>query len=94
VVSFQDVTAIRVASLGIVFGRVTTSPDNRAPLVKAYHWASRGITVAVGMVLPGLLGYWLDTRLGTKAVFTILGFGLGMTYGIWQLLRMARPAKQ
>jgi hypothetical protein len=48
------------------------------------------MAVALGMVLPGLAGYWADTRLGTRAVLTILGFALGMTYGIWELVRMGR----
>ena len=46
------------------------------------------MVVSFEMVLPGLAGYWLDGHLGTKAVFTLLGFGLGMTWGIWHLLRM------
>lgn len=49
------------------------------------------MTIALGMVVPGLVGYWLDNRLGTRALLTILGFGLGLTFGIWELLRMARP---
>jgi F0F1-type ATP synthase assembly protein I len=59
-------------------------------LAQAYGIASQGLTVAIGMVAPGLLGYWLDSKLGTKAVFTILGFGLGMTLGITLLMRLAR----
>jgi F0F1-type ATP synthase assembly protein I len=49
------------------------------------------MTIALGMVVPGLVGYWLDNRLGTRALLTILGFGIGVTFGIWELLRMARP---
>jgi F0F1-type ATP synthase assembly protein I len=52
------------------------------------------MAVALGMVLPGLVGYWVDTRLGTRAVLTILGFALGMTYGIWELVRMGRRRPQ
>lgn len=70
---------------------VSTPPDDRSRLAQAYGIASLGLTVAIGMVVPGLLGYWLDSKLGTKAVFTILGFGLGMTLGITQLVRLARP---
>ncbi|MHB0955308.1 MAG: AtpZ/AtpI family protein [Pirellulaceae bacterium] len=70
-----------------------TPSDDRAPLARAYGRATRGMTVALGMVLPGLLGYFLDSRLGTRAVLTILGFGLGLTFGIWELLRMTRPSR-
>jgi F0F1-type ATP synthase assembly protein I len=72
---------------------VKMPPDDRAPLASAYQRASRGITVALGMVIPGLVGYFLDSRLGTKALLTILGFGLGVTFGIWELIRMARPPR-
>ena len=67
--------------------------DDRLPLAKAYQRATRGITVAVGMVAPGLFGYWLDSRVGTRAVFTIIGFALGMTYGMLELIRMGRPGR-
>ena len=51
------------------------------------------MTVAIGMVVPGLVGYYLDGRLNTRALFTILGFGIGVTCGVWQLLRMASPPR-
>ena len=70
-----------------------TLPDDRAPLARAYQRATRGITVALGMVIPGLVGYFLDTRLGTRALLTIVGFALGVTFGIWELLRMTRPSR-
>ena len=65
--------------------------DDRLPMAKAYQRATRGVTVAVSMVIPGMLGYWLDSRLGTRALFTILGFALGMTLGMIELIRMAQP---
>jgi hypothetical protein len=60
-------------------------------LAKAYGLASLGLTVAIGMVVPGLLGVWLDRTLGTKVLFTVLGFAVGMTWGVIQLSRLARP---
>jgi F0F1-type ATP synthase assembly protein I len=48
------------------------------------------MAVALGMVVPGLVGYYVDTKLGTRALLTILGFMLGVTYGIWELVRMGR----
>lgn len=49
--------------------------------------------MAIGMVVPGLVGYYLDGLVRTRALFTILGFGIGVTFGIWQLLRMASPPR-
>jgi hypothetical protein len=43
------------------------------------------------MVVPGLAGYYLDKYLGTRVLLTFLGFALGVTLGIWQLLQMGKP---
>jgi len=51
------------------------------------------MTISLTMVLPGLLGYWVDTKLGTRAVFTIGGFLAGMAYGMWQLMLIAQAGK-
>jgi F0F1-type ATP synthase assembly protein I len=64
------------------------SPDTRSPLAIAYEWASRIMVVSLEMVVPGLAGYGLDYWLGTKAVFVILGFILGMVLGVWHLMHM------
>ena len=73
---------------------MTLPSDDRAALAKAYHWAARGMTVAIGMVVPGMAGYFVDNRLGTKVLFTILGFAFGMAFGIWQLLQLAHATDQ
>jgi hypothetical protein len=70
---------------------VANSPDNRSPLAVAAEWASRIMTVSLEMVLPGVIGVWLDGRLGTKLVFALLGFGGGMVLGVWHLLQMLKP---
>ena len=40
------------------------------------------------MVLPMLLGYWLDRYLATLPLFLIGGLILGMSAGILQLIKM------
>ena len=64
------------------------SRDDRAPVAKAIAKATEITTVAFMMVLPILLGYWLDTYLGTVPLFAILGLVLGMSMGIWQLISL------
>lgn len=66
-------------------------PD-RSPFAAAMEWTSRITTISIEMVLPALLGYWLDSKLGTRVVFVILGAMAGMVLGIWHLLRMTSPA--
>lgn len=65
-------------------------PDDRSETAIGYHWAARGMTVAVEMIVPGVCGLWLDQKLGTKVVLTILGFALGLVGGIWHLIRMTQ----
>jgi hypothetical protein len=69
---------------------VKNIPDGRSPIAVAMHWASRVTTISIQMVLPLLLGVWIDKRLGTKAVFTILGGIAGLWLGIWTLIRLAK----
>ena len=53
-------------------------------------WAARSSSVAFGMVIPALLGVWLDRQLGTVALFAILGVILGMVLAFWQLFKFAK----
>jgi F0F1-type ATP synthase assembly protein I len=46
------------------------------------------------MVVPGLLGYWLDSRFHTRPLLTVLGFALGMAYGMYQLVQLARGEQE
>ena len=64
--------------------------DDRTAMAKAMGWASRAMTISAEMVLPGLLGVWIDQKLNTKVLFTLVGFATGLTAAIWHLLRMAR----
>ncbi len=73
---------------------MTGPPDDRAPLAIGMQWASRVMAIAGVMVVPGLGGYWIDQRLGTKAVFTITGFAFGMSAGMWQLIRLTAKDEQ
>lgn len=64
------------------------TPDDRSPMAVAYQWAWRVITISLEMVLPGLVGVWVDRTLHTLVLFTLLGFAGGMTLGIWHLLKI------
>jgi len=52
---------------------------------------SFGLTIGVAMLVCGALGRWLDARLGTTPVLTILlflaGGGSALWYGIVAILR-------
>ncbi len=53
-------------------------------------WASEITAVAMEMVVPAVIGLWIDRKLGTHVVFLIVGVVLGATGGIVHLLRLAQ----
>lgn len=63
-------------------------------MVAAAQWVSRMTTVLLEMALPAALGLWVDHLLGTRLVFALVGFGLGMVLGVWHLLQMASQANR
>jgi hypothetical protein len=67
--------------------------DGRSATAKAAEWASRIMTISLGMVLPGLVGHWVDEYFGTKAVFLLAGFALGGYIAFLQLRAIARAGK-
>lgn len=68
--------------------------DDRSPLAVGLEWSSRITTVALEMVVPALLGYWIDQKLGTRLVFLVLGAALGFGMGLRGLLYMVQPGKR
>ncbi len=62
--------------------------DDRSSHAIAYQWASKITTVSLEMVVPGVVGLFVDRWLGTVVLFTLVGFGLGLSLGIVHLLRM------
>jgi hypothetical protein len=69
---------------------VTIPSDDRSQTAKAYQWATRIMVVSLEMVLPGLAGNWVDRQLGTKILFTLLGFAGGCTAAVMHLIRMTK----
>ena len=66
-------------------------PGERSPVAVALEWVSRITTVALMMVLPGVAGAWLDGKFGTRFL-ALLGFALGVSAGVWQLIVISRTA--
>ena len=51
-----------------------------------------GWYVALSLVIPTIIGYWLDRpqNFGTHPLYTLIGFGIGTViafYGLYQMLR-------
>jgi ATP synthase protein I len=59
--------------------------------VQALAVASQfGITLAVSVVLGYFAGHWLDDRLGTGIIFTLIGVLLGLVAAITNTVRLYR----
>lgn len=67
-----------------------SSPDERSNFAKGFDLATRISTACLTMVLPALLGHYVDQRLGTKFLFILVGLALGMALGIFQLIRLVK----
>jgi hypothetical protein len=55
------------------------------------EWVARITAVALEMVLPGIVGHYLDRRWGTSFL-SLCGFIAGATFGLWQLIRWSQEA--
>jgi hypothetical protein len=55
----------------------------------AFEWVARIFAVVIEMVLPGLLGQYLDGRLGTRFL-VLIGFGCGLSLALWHLIMMTK----
>jgi hypothetical protein len=45
----------------------------------ALGWSATIMTISAEMVVPGLIGYWVDQRLGTRVLFLLIGLAAGCT---------------
>lgn len=62
-------------------------------MAEAMQWATRAMTIALEMVIPGLIGQWADKKLGTSFL-TLLGFALGLSAALYHLVSLARQTEQ
>lgn len=56
----------------------------------AFEWSATIMTISLEMVVPGLAGYWLDQKLGTRVLFLLIGFALGGAMATLALMRIAK----
>lgn len=61
-------------------------------MAKSFSKASEVTSISIMMIVPGLVGYWVDQKVGSVLVFTLLGLALGMGVAVRQLmLLVANP---
>lgn len=70
------------------------NPDGRSPIARGYVLASRVTSIAITMVLPAVIGYWVDNQLGTTPWLLIGGAILGFAIAILQLLALVKEGEK
>ena len=70
---------------------MTEQRDDRSPLALAYQWSARITAISLELLLPMLIGLWLDRRWGTLPLLVIVGVILGFITATLSLLRLAKP---
>ncbi|MBC8354438.1 MAG: AtpZ/AtpI family protein [Planctomycetes bacterium] len=61
-------------------------------MAKGMQWVSKITTVALEMVVPIVIGTWLDQKLDTQFL-GLLGIVLGVPLGLWHLIKMTKRAE-
>ena len=67
------------------------SPLEPHPIAEAARWVGILTTVGLEMVLPGVIGHWLDRRFGLR-ILAFVGLALGFAVGLWSLVQIARQS--
>lgn len=74
-----------------------SSRDNKSsglsPIALGYLWVSRIMTVVLEMILPGIAGNWVDSKLNTN-YWALVGFGVGLSVAMLHLIQMTRDIPQ
>jgi hypothetical protein len=59
--------------------------DDRHAIAAAMHWGLQITSVALEIILPVVVGRWLDQLWGTNCI-TVIGVLIGPPLGFWHLL--------
>jgi F0F1-type ATP synthase assembly protein I len=68
-------------------------PQSR-PLAKYLRYSHLGVEFFLSVAIFTGIGIWLDRRLGTVVLFTLLGLALGFAGGLVALYRELFPGKE
>jgi F0F1-type ATP synthase assembly protein I len=67
------------------------SPREPHPIAEAAKWVGILTTIGLEMVLPALLGHWLDRRFGFRFL-ALVGLVIGFAIGLLNLVQIARQS--
>lgn len=69
-------------------------PVKRSAIQRAAFWTGRVTNAGLQMVIPGLIGHWIDRQLGTQVLFTMVGFAGGMVLAIRGLIGLSHSLNE
>jgi F0F1-type ATP synthase assembly protein I len=75
---------------------VVDEKPNLNPWNEGMRWASAITSCGLEIVVPSAAGYWVDVRLNTQPLFTVIGLLLGLiaaSYHLYILLRNSTKPK-
>lgn len=59
--------------------------EDERPLAEYLRYSHLGVQFLLAVGVPTGLGIWADRSWGTKVLFTLLGFALGFTVGVYSI---------
>ena len=73
----------------VVVQQLKRRPQDPDAFARGIRWVARITTVALEMVLPAMIGGWLDKSLGTS-MLALVGLMIGVPLGLWHLIKMTK----
>ena len=73
----------------VVVQQLKRRPEDPDAFARGIQWVARITTVALEMVIPTLIGGWLDNRFGTS-MLALVGLLIGVPLGLWHLIKMTK----
>ena len=67
--------------------------DDRSPTAKAMSKVSEILACCLSMIIPAVVGIWLDQKFSTVLLFTLLGLLLGGAVAALQLMKILRKTE-
>lgn len=73
---------------------MTQPVDDRSPSAKALSKVTQITSISLMMIIPAIIGYFIDQRFQTLILFTTVGLVLGISSSIWQLIKFVAHQEQ
>ena len=66
---------------------MTQPLDDRSPSAKALSKVAQITSISLMMIVPAIIGYFVDQYFNTLILFTSIGLVFGIASSIWQLVK-------